>query len=72
VQLQWAEPEDDQDTTEWEYADLLVEDGTADAGDGTWKYGWQPIGCCANLRNTLIATWYQTHICGSRDLTHQA
>ena len=37
VQLQWAEPEDDQDTTEWEYADLLAEDGTANAGDGTWK-----------------------------------
>jgi hypothetical protein len=27
VQLQWAEPEDDQDTTEWEYADLLGVDG---------------------------------------------
>ena len=24
MQLQWAEPEDDQDTTEWEYADLLA------------------------------------------------
>ena len=34
VQLQWSEPDDDMDTTDFEHADLEVADGTTKAGDG--------------------------------------
>ena len=61
VQLQWSEPEDDVDTTDFEHADLEVADGTTKVGDGGWKYGWQPIASCARLRDTLIHSWFQNH-----------